>query len=320
MRWLVVVAIASSAVSGFSQTKKLRPAGTEEVRKATTACSPSRNQTMLDMTFREFQAAAATTDIALLPIGSIEEHGAKLPLASDSILAVAQLVDVQSSLRRDGIKTVLGPPLNIGITNEAGDWTRDGTYMYAGSLTVSMDSFVNLYVDVLRSLHDSGIRRVFLVSGHLGGRHLKAMARIADEASSRIDGLRVWALIDSERLERLEPKPSDNILAIEQGLNFPLLTRLLGKGTEPSFTTHADGWETSLMLHYHPEMVRPGYHQQPHATSSRFLEAVASGDKSKNPNGTGGFPYDKASAAVGKTIADYRTGRIAATVKLSLGR
>src|SRR4051794_32845979 len=153
---------------------------------------------MLDMTFREFEAAAATTDIALLPIGSIEEHGAKLPLASDSILAVAQLVDVQSSLRREGIKTVLGPPLNIGITNEAGDWTRDGTYMYAGSLTVSMDSFVNLYVDVLRSLHDSGIRRVFLVSGHLGARHLKAMARIVNQASSQIDGLRVWALIDSE--------------------------------------------------------------------------------------------------------------------------
>ena len=30
--------------------------------------------------------------------------------------------------------------IRIGITNEAGDWTRDGTYMYPGSLTVSADT------------------------------------------------------------------------------------------------------------------------------------------------------------------------------------
>jgi creatinine amidohydrolase len=85
---------------------------------------------MLDMTFPEFGAAVTNTDVALLPIGAIEEHGPNLPLATDSILAVAQLVDVQRYLQNAGIEAVVGQPLNIGITNEADDWTRDGTYMY----------------------------------------------------------------------------------------------------------------------------------------------------------------------------------------------
>src|SRR5262249_39605885 len=74
--------------------------------------------------------------------------------------------------------------------HEAGDWTRDGTYMYPGSLTVSADAFVSLYVDLLRSLHDNGLRRVFLVSGHFGGRHLKTVARVAEEAGA--GALLVW--------------------------------------------------------------------------------------------------------------------------------
>jgi creatinine amidohydrolase len=198
---------------------------------------------MLDMTFPEFGAALTKTDVALLPIGAIEEHGPNLPLATDSILAVAQLVDVRQHLQNVGIEAVVGPPLNIGITNEAGDWTRDGTYMYPGSLTVSADTFVRVYLDLLHSLHDNGLRHVFLVSGHLGGRHLKAVARIAEEASRQIDGMKVYALIDSERAERLKLEPSATLVPIERGLNFPMLTELLGRGTEVAASTHADGWE-----------------------------------------------------------------------------
>ena len=108
---IIIAALASTSFLAFSQTR-----GRAENSPA-----------MLDMTFPEFGAAAAKTDIAILPIGSIEEHGPKLPLATDSILAVAQLVDVQRYLRAAGIEAIVGPPLNIGITNEAGDWTRDGT-------------------------------------------------------------------------------------------------------------------------------------------------------------------------------------------------
>jgi creatinine amidohydrolase len=274
---------------------------------------------MMDMTFPEFGAAVTKTDIALLSIGAIEEHGPNLPLATDAIVGVAQLVDIQQYLHNAGIETIVGPPLNIGITNEAGDWTRDGTYMYSGSLTVSANTLVTLYLDLLRSLHDNGLRRVFLVPGHLGGRHVLAIARIAEEASRQIEGMIVYALIDSDRAEQLKLKSSASVILIGRGRTSPHVTELLGPGTEGATCMHADGCEVSLMLHYYPDMVRPGYQKLPEAPPSHFFAAMTTGDAAKNPNGAGGLPFDKASAAIGKEIADYRTQRIGDTIKVLLG-
>jgi creatinine amidohydrolase len=313
---LVVLALAITSLPAIPQTKASDREMLGDLAKAGKARQLVRYPTTLEMTFPEFEAAVAKTDVALLPIGSIEEHGPNLPLATDALLAVAELVDVQHRLRDAGVEALVGPPLNIGITNEAGDWTRDGTYMYPGSLTIGADTFVSLYLDLLRSLRDNGLRRVFLVSGHLGGRHLQAVSRIAEEANRKLDGMKVYVIIDRERLERLGLRPSATLIPIEHG--FPMLVELLGRGKEMPASTHADGWEVSLMLHYYPDMVRPGYRKLPEAPSSRFFEAVASGDRTKNPGGMGGLPFDKASASVGKTIAENRTQQISEAIKQAL--
>lgn len=94
-------------------------------------------RTMLEMTFPEFEAAIAKTDIGLVPIGAIEAHGPHLPLGADALGAIDQLGDVQAYLRDAGFPSIVGPTLNIGITNEGDDDRRDGTYIYPGSLTVA---------------------------------------------------------------------------------------------------------------------------------------------------------------------------------------
>jgi creatinine amidohydrolase len=270
--------------------------------------------TMLDMTFPEFEAAVKKTDIVLLPIGAIEEHSSHLPLGTDAMNATAQLFQVQEYLRKAGVDTILGPSLNIGITNEASDWARDGTYAYPGSLTISRSTFVALYVDVLRSLHDNGLRRAFLYSGHLGTRHVEAVLQAAEEANRKIEGMAVYVAVDSEMVDRMKLAPSTHILSVEKGRNFEGAAQLLGRGSEMPRTTHADGAETSWTLHFYPEAVRPGYERLPQSPSSLFLEVLRSGDRSKNPTGIGGFPFDKASAAVGKQIVDYKTARIGNTI------
>jgi creatinine amidohydrolase len=261
----------------------------------------------------------AKTDIGLVPVGAIEAHGPHLPLGADALGAVDQLGDVQAHLGREGFRSIVGPPLNIGITTEAGDDQRDGTSIYPGSLTVSSATFVALYVDLLRSLHANGFKRLFLYSGHLGGRHLTAMAKAAVQASREVSGLEAFALIDSERLARLDLAPSPSILPIVDGLNFAMLKGLLG-GSEPAFTTHADGWETSLMLHYRPQLVRDGYADLPQSPSLPFLKAGEAGDRTLNPSGIGGFPTRTATAEVGRKIAAYRTQRIGEAVLEALRR
>jgi len=313
----VILALASTSLVARPQTKDVKRPAIGKAEKTARLRQVPNYPTMLDMTFPEFGTAVTKTDVALLPIGSIEEHGPNLPLATDSLLAVAQLIDVQSYLRLAKIETIVGPPLNIGITNEAGDWTRDGTYMYPGSLNVGADAFVRLYVDLLHSLHDNGLRRAFLVSGHQGGRHLVAMARIAEEASREIEGMKVYALIDEARAEQLRLKSSATVILMER-LTPRNVTELLGHGTEEADCMHADGCEVSLMLHYCPNMVRPGYQKLPEAPPSHFFAAMATGDATKNPGGMGGAPFDKASAEVGKKVAEYRTQRIGEAVKLLL--
>ena len=314
----VVLALASAPLVVCPQTKNVVGSAMDKVGKMERLRQSSNYQTMLDMTFPEFGAAVTKTVVMLLPIGSIEEHGPDLPVVTDSLLAVAELGDVQQQLRNAGIEAIVGPPLNIGITNEAGDWTRDGTYMYPGSLTVSADTFVRLYVDLLHSLHDNGLRNVFLVSGHLGGRHVKSVARIAEEANREIAGMKVYYLVESERAAQLNLIPNASLVLLDRAQNFPMLTELLGPGTEQAACAHADGSELSLMLHYYPNMVRPGYRKLPEAPPSHFFAAIIAGDATKNPSGMGGLPFDKASAVVGKKIADYRTHRISETIKLLL--
>ena len=270
--------------------------------------------TMLDMTFPEFEAAVKRTDIVLLPIGAIEEHSSHLPLGTDAMNATAQTVQVHEYLRKAGFGTIVGPPLNIGITNEGGDWTRDGTYAYPGSLTIRKDTFVALYVDVLRSLRDNGLRRAFLYIGHLGTRHVEAVVEVVEEANRRIDGMTVYATIDSEMLERMKLAPSAHILSVEKGRNFEMVAQLLGRGSELPRTTHADGAETSWTLHFYPAVVRRGFERFPQSPSSVFLEVLRTGDRSKNPSGIGGFPFDKASAGVGKQIVEYKTARVGETI------
>jgi creatinine amidohydrolase len=307
----IAVVVSASTLSTASAQTRDQPESTV----GSAGKMANHYPTMMDMTFPEFAAAVKKSDIALLSIGAIEEHGPNLPLATDSIVGVAQLVDVQRYLQQAGVGTIVGPPINIGITNEAGDWTRDGTYIYPGSMTLGADTFVRLYIDLLRSLHDNGLRRVFLVSGHLGGRHLMTVARIAEEANRQIQGMQVYALIDSDRAEQLKLKSSTSLVLIEEGRSPKNMTELLGKGTEGAPCMHADGCEVSLMLHYYPEMVRPGYQKLSEAPPSHFFEAGATGDISKDPTGAGGLPFDRASAAVGKEIADYRTRHIGDTIK-----
>ena len=273
-----------------------------------------RYPTMLNMTFPEFEAAAKRTDVVLVPMGPIEEHSSHMPLGTDAMNATAQMFQVQTYLRNAGVETILFPSLNIGITNEADDWTRDGTYGYPGSLTVSKSTFVALYVDVLRSLHDNGLRRAFLYPGHGGRRHVRAVVEVVEEANRKIPGMEVFATIDRETLEVINQAPNAHILSVTKGRNFEMLAQLLGRGTEMPSTSHADGVETSVTLYFYPDAVRPGYERFTVSPSSLFLEVLSTGDRSKNPSGTGGFPYDKASATVGKQIVDYRTPQIGDTM------
>ena len=102
-------------------------------------------------------AAAAETELAVLPVGSTEQHGPHDPLATDALLAEA--VAEAGAAAYDG-EVVVAPTLPYGISEEH--------RAFAGSLWLSPDTFRAAVGELVESLAAHGWRRVVVVNGHGG--------------------------------------------------------------------------------------------------------------------------------------------------------
>ena len=111
-------------------------------------------------------AAGAGTDLALLPVGSTEQHGPHAPLATDALLAEA--VAAAGADAYDG-DVVVAPTLPFGVSEEH--------RAFAGSLWLSPDAFRAAVRDVVGSLAHHGWRKVVLVNGH--GGNVDALREVA---------------------------------------------------------------------------------------------------------------------------------------------
>ncbi|MCU0915683.1 MAG: creatininase family protein [Planctomycetes bacterium] len=207
----------------------------------------------------EFRRRLAERPIAYLPLGTLEWHGEHLPLGSDAIQS--ERLMVACAQRFGGI---VMPPIHLGPDRaKSADEGRMLVGMdYAGSTTPPRQldgscywvpaGFHLLMVDaILAQLKRAGFRAVF-ADGHGPSR------------SSWIENL-------AEREARF-------------GLKLLGVTRELGRQWK-SQVDHAARNETSLMLHYRPELV----------DLSRLPP-----DRATWPQGVGGEDPRDATAAYGK--------------------
>ena len=107
------------------------------------------------MTWKEAGDALKHTDMAIIPLGSTEQHGYHLPLGTDIMFAtefskiVAQYTDV-----------LVVPVTNIGIS--------DHHMGFAGTLTLSAETFERVIYESCECLIKHGIRKIMFVNGHGG--------------------------------------------------------------------------------------------------------------------------------------------------------
>lgn len=104
--------------------------------------------------------------VALLPVGSIEQHGPHAPLGTD--LLIAEEVATRGVSDSDH-ETVVCPAVPIGVAEEHRN--------FAGSLWVSPDSFRAYVREIVNSLVHHGIQSVVLVNGH--GGNVDALEEVA---------------------------------------------------------------------------------------------------------------------------------------------
>ena len=106
-------------------------------------------------------ARDADTDLALLPVGSTEQHGPHAPLGVDSMTAAA-IADTGADRYADsaGERPVVAPTIPVGIAEEH--------RAFEGTLWVSPDTFRSYVRETLDSLAASGFDRIVVVNGHGG--------------------------------------------------------------------------------------------------------------------------------------------------------
>ncbi|MFE1444556.1 creatininase family protein [Streptomyces sp. NPDC058739] len=164
---------------------------------------------------------ARNSRIAVLPVGSFEQHGPYLPLATDTLVACAIAGEIAATH-----PVHLLPPVTLACSHEHAAWP--------GTVSISSVTLHAVVRDIAESLRRSGVDTLVLVNGH-GGNYV--LGNVVQESSAR-----------GERMA-LFPAPEDWETARERaGVLTSLLTDM-----------HAGEIETSILLHAYPEMVRPGY-------------------------------------------------------------
>jgi creatinine amidohydrolase len=161
--------------------------------------------------------------IAVLPVGSFEQHGRHLPLATDSIVACA-IADAIAK-RYD---LMLLPAVTIACSHEHSD--------FAGSVSISAVTLHHVVRDIQKSLELRGIRKLVLVNGH-GGNYV--LGNVVQEANV------------GERRMALFPHRDDWTHARKAG----------GLVTDNHEDMHGGELETSILLHVAPELVRAGFEE-----------------------------------------------------------
>ncbi|MBC8492437.1 MAG: creatininase family protein, partial [Chloroflexi bacterium] len=88
-------------------------------------------KTLEDMTWEELSEVLKETDIVIVPVGSTEQHGPHLPLATDTIQATEIAKRTVVRLAEEGIKVVAGPTIPFGVAPYH--------MSFSGTITLSAD-------------------------------------------------------------------------------------------------------------------------------------------------------------------------------------
>jgi creatinine amidohydrolase len=119
---------------------------------------------MLDTLSSACEITRARPTLAVLPIGSIEQHSRHLPLGTDWIAATALAHRVGAEL---GALVLPALPVSMGRCHKP----------MAGTVWLRPMTLADAVTDLIRSLAAGGIRHVLIVNGHGGNFTLEVAAR-----------------------------------------------------------------------------------------------------------------------------------------------
>ncbi len=220
---------------------------------------------MIDGNNTTFEWKQHESPICIMPIGSFEQHGSHLPLATDWLLAGAIAKELAKEL-----DAALLPTLPFGTSLEHAG--------FHGTFSLKPETLMQIVRDVADEAERSGFKYLLVVNGH-GGNHclIPAIRRINREDRP----IKLLHLYTAQARPSAGSAPKENFLDI-----------------------HAGEQETSTMLYKFPELVRSEMLDRPEEECEFPLEQIdltTFGIAHLNPEGVIGRPC-RATEETGKIL------------------
>ena len=178
-----------------------------------------------NLTWKEIRRAAENGATAVLPLGSLEQHGPHLPVVTDTRLVESVTLAALSEMTPELAGSfLLAPTLWLGSSNH---------HQAFFAVSLRENTYIEVLVEMIRSLHLAGFRRLFVLNGH-GGNSAPlrvALSRIRQEEISMLVGVAEYWAIAAPAIKQLRNSKSGG-------------------------AAHAGEIETSLMLHLAADAVR----------------------------------------------------------------
>jgi creatinine amidohydrolase len=121
--------------------------------------------------------ARAKFELAIIPIGSMEQHGPHLPLATDFIIA-----DTLAKKVGERLGAFVLPCLPFSCSQEHSD--------FPGTVWLSPATLTAVLTDIVLSLYEHNIRQIAIINQH-GGNHI--IKPVVLELNKKYPGLRLTA-------------------------------------------------------------------------------------------------------------------------------
>jgi creatinine amidohydrolase len=185
-----------------------------------------RSHRLEELSWPQAEAALAAGAIAIIPIGSLEQHGRHLALNTDNVLADAFGEAVAERAAARGVRVLVCPSVHYGYTMHNMD--------FPGTMTLRLETLLALGEDLATSLVHHGCRKIILMNFHGSN----------------------WSVLDLISRRVMNRHPEALVASVSPVKMAAAQLEALREAKEMGGMSHACELETSLMLFLRPELVQ----------------------------------------------------------------
>lgn len=175
-----------------------------------------------DLTSADFRALDPARTIAILPVAAVEQHGPHMPVLTDTAIADGMLGVLRGLLPAD-LSVLVLPTQSFGKSNEH--------ILSPGTVTLTAQTLLETLIEIGASVARAGLRKMVLMNSHGGNSDVLGIAA-------------------------REMRVRHNMLCVATHWRRFGLPAGMYTAVEDKHGIHAGDIETSLMLHFRPDLVR----------------------------------------------------------------